>query len=326
MLALPLRRLTPLPRLSTISDCALARLGALQGGAVAIALPGPPCRIPRSPGKGNVVPARGLLGHVPGLGGRGLMDVCALVGSLHSLPLPACGPGRGLRTVPGAVGFAGGLDEGTVSGAGSLPGPAALEPVAASSACSSARVSAPGVGSPAGGASAAGSSVHLGRFRESPCSERRRRRSSSWERSQSGKKRHGGRSPSPATSSCLARSSASSSSPSSVAGERESVMPPSPGRRGAGGGHSGHDRSGSGRDRSPRPGPSGLDLGSGSLPVAEPSRPEYGVVVALPPVLRVRGMTTALVPSIPSVWIGMTPLGLFFASFESSTVWRNRQV
>ena len=45
----------------------------------------------------------------------------------------------------------------TVFGAGSLPGPAVLVPVAAPSACSSARVSAPGEGSPTGVASATGS-------------------------------------------------------------------------------------------------------------------------------------------------------------------------
>ena len=46
-------------------------------------------------------------------------------------------------------------------------------------------------------------------------------------------------------------------------------MPPPPA------GRPGLDRSGSGRDHSPRPGPSGLDLGSRSSPVTKPSRPEY---------------------------------------------------
>ena len=36
---------------------------------------------------------------------RSLVGVCAVVGSLHILPLPACSPGRGLQTAPGAVGF-----------------------------------------------------------------------------------------------------------------------------------------------------------------------------------------------------------------------------
>ena len=44
----------------------------------------------------------------------------------------------------------------TVSGAGSLPGPAAPVLVAAPSACLSVRVTAPGEGSSAGGASATG--------------------------------------------------------------------------------------------------------------------------------------------------------------------------
>ena len=63
---------------------------------------------------GDVMPARGLVGCVPGLASRaltpqivcGLLDVCALVGVLHAPTLPACGLGRGLRTTPGAVSFA----------------------------------------------------------------------------------------------------------------------------------------------------------------------------------------------------------------------------
>ena len=65
---------------------------------------------------GNVVPARGLVGRVPGLASRaldpwtvrGLVDVCALIGALHFPPLPMCGlggPGRGLWTASWAVGF-----------------------------------------------------------------------------------------------------------------------------------------------------------------------------------------------------------------------------
>ena len=57
-----------------------------------------------------------------------------------------------------------------------------------------------------------------------------------------------------------------------------------------------------------------------------PNRLARSMVVALPLSFGCGGMTTALVPSIPSIWIGMTPFGLFFASFGSSTVWRNRQV
>ena len=65
---------------------------------------------------GDVVPARGLVGRVPGLASRaldprtvhGLVDVCALIGALHFPPLPMCslgGPGRGLWTTSWAVGF-----------------------------------------------------------------------------------------------------------------------------------------------------------------------------------------------------------------------------
>ena len=135
----------------------------------------------------------------------------------------------------------------TISGAGSLPGLAAPVPVAAPSACLSARVSAPGEGSPAGGASTTGSPGRRERSRKStPLSC------------------HGGRSPSPVRSSRLAHSSASSSS----AGAPEGVMPPSSaGCPGAGGGRSERDRSAAGRYRSPRPGPSGLDLGSRSSPM-----------------------------------------------------------
>ena len=161
----------------------------------------------------------------------------------------------------------------TISGAGAVPRSVASGSVAAPSACSSAHVSAPGVG----GASATGLSGLLGRSRGFPSFERCHRRLSSGERSQSGKRCHGGRSPSPVHSSRLARSSASSSSASSGAGDRECVMPPPPaGHPGDGGGRSGLDSLGSGRDRSPCPGPSGLDLESRSLPVPGLSRQEYG--------------------------------------------------
>ena len=43
-----------------------------------------------------------------------------------------------------------------------------------------------------------------------------------------------------------------------------------------GGGRSGRDRSTAGRDLSPHPGPSGLDLGQRSSPVAEPFHSGYG--------------------------------------------------
>ena len=80
-------------------------------------------------------------------------------------------------------------------------------------------------------------------------------------------------------------------------------MPPPPaGRPGAGGGRAG-------RDRSPRPGPWGRGL------CLLPNRFAQSMVVVLPPFLRVWGMSATLVPSIPLIWIGMTPSGLFFASF-----------
>ena len=99
-----------------ILDCAFARLGALPGAATALALPGPRSHMTGRPGKGDVVHARGLVDRVPGLASRALtpqlvrshVDACALVGDHHALPLPMCGlggPGRGLRTIPRAVGF-----------------------------------------------------------------------------------------------------------------------------------------------------------------------------------------------------------------------------
>ena len=62
------------------------------------------------------MPARGLLGRVPGLAShalaprtvRDLVEACTLVGSLYALPLPTCGLGslsHSLRTAPGAVRF-----------------------------------------------------------------------------------------------------------------------------------------------------------------------------------------------------------------------------
>ena len=59
------------------------------------------------------MPARGLVGCLPGLAShalatrpvRGLVDECALTGALHTPPLPLCGLSRGLRNTSGAVGF-----------------------------------------------------------------------------------------------------------------------------------------------------------------------------------------------------------------------------
>ena len=100
-----------------IHNRALARLGILSGAAPALALPGPGCLVWMVLGKGAVVPLRGLVGRVAGLASRALaprpirgrMDEGALAGARHAPHLPACvldGPGRGLRTAPGAVGFA----------------------------------------------------------------------------------------------------------------------------------------------------------------------------------------------------------------------------
>ena len=90
-----------------------------SGAAPTLTLPGPPCHMTGSLGKGDVVPAHGLVGRVPGLASstfaprpaRGLVDACALTRALHAPLLPACGlsgpgPGPGLRTAPEAVGFA----------------------------------------------------------------------------------------------------------------------------------------------------------------------------------------------------------------------------
>ena len=172
---------------------------------------------------------------------------------------------------------AGSVSAEAVSGAGSLPGSVAPGPVSAPSACSSVRVPTPGVVSLSGGASATGLSSLLGRSRESPRSERHCKCSFSGERSHSGKRRCWDRSPSPSRSSRLARLSASALSASSDAGNLERVMPPPPASHsGVGGGLSGRDRSGSGHDRSPRSGPSGLGLGSRSSPVPGQSCLGYG--------------------------------------------------
>ena len=200
-----------------------------------------------------------------------------------------------------------------VSSAGLLPGPTAPVTSAAPFACSSANVSAPGVVSPAGAAPAAGR--HECAW-ESPRSEWRRRRSSSGESSRSSKQRREGRSPSPARSSCQARASASFFSASSDAGEKAGAMPPPPaGCLGMDGGRSRGNRSASGRDCSPQPGPSGLGLRLRSSPGAGLSHSEYG-----------GRSSPALGLSTPSIWIGTIRLGLSFTSSGISTGWRNRQV
>ena len=97
-----------------IRNRALARLGALPRVAPSLALPGPVCHVRAGLGKGDVVPARGLVGRVPGLEShslaprpvRSLVDKCTLARARHAPPLPPCGPGRGLWTATRAVGFA----------------------------------------------------------------------------------------------------------------------------------------------------------------------------------------------------------------------------
>ena len=87
------------------------------------------------------------------------------------------------------------------SGAGSLPGPAAPLPVAASSACTSASVPALGRGSPTSAAFVTGLAGRRELSRESSRSEQHHRRSSSREKPHLSKRRRGGRSPYPARSS-----------------------------------------------------------------------------------------------------------------------------
>ena len=105
----------PLPQLSVICDCALARFGALPRAAPALALPKPPAHLVGSVGKGDVVPAHGLVGRMPSLVSRalaprpvcGLFDVGTLAGALHAPPLPVGSliiPGRGLWTATGPSG------------------------------------------------------------------------------------------------------------------------------------------------------------------------------------------------------------------------------
>ena len=84
-LALPLPRSNPLPRWSVIRDCALARLGVLPGAAPTLALPGPSCHVQAVLRKGDVVPARGLVGRVAGLASRALAPR-PIHGRVRSLP------------------------------------------------------------------------------------------------------------------------------------------------------------------------------------------------------------------------------------------------
>ena len=74
-------------------------VGGSSGAAPALALPGPGCHVQAVLGKGNIVPASGLVG---GVGWsrklssrpqpiRGRVDECTLAGACHAPPLAACG-------------------------------------------------------------------------------------------------------------------------------------------------------------------------------------------------------------------------------------------
>ena len=155
-----------------------------------------------------------------------------------------------------------------VTGAGALPGPAALVTSSAPLACMSGSVPTSGGATPVSAASVTGSSGRHERALESPRSEQRHRRLSSGGRPCPGEKRHRGQPPSPARSSRLARVSTSSD-----AGEQEAAMPPpSSGCSGVGGGRPEGDRSAPGRDRSPQLGTSGLASGLRSSPGTARSR------------------------------------------------------
>ena len=91
-------------------------VGDSSEGRFALAIPGPVCLVRTVLRKGNVVPARGLVGCVAGLASRVLapqpvcsrVDEDALAGACHAPPLPACGlggPGRSLWAASGAVRF-----------------------------------------------------------------------------------------------------------------------------------------------------------------------------------------------------------------------------
>ena len=92
-------------------------MGVLPGATPALVLPGPGCHVQAGLGKGDVMPARGLVGCMTGLASRALapqpvhgrVDECALAGAHFAPPLPACGlgsPDCGLQTATGAIWFA----------------------------------------------------------------------------------------------------------------------------------------------------------------------------------------------------------------------------
>ena len=180
----------------------------------------------------------------------------------------------------------------------------------------------------AGAASATALPGRCEHAQESSRPERCHGRSSGRERSLQGGKHGRGRSPSPARSSRSTSASAcSSSSESSVSEGGASALPPPPASHlGVGSGRSGSACSAFGRACSPLPGPSGLSAGVRAVPHAERSRSGLHYAVSLHPLLRGRRKKTAIVSLVPSIWTGMTGLGLPFPSSHSSMAWRNRQV
>ena len=106
------------------------------------------------------------------------------------------------------------LSTAAVTGAGSVPAPAALVPTAAAIVCSP-LVPTPGGSTKAGAASATALHGRCEHAQESSRPEWCHGRSTGRERSRSGGKRGKGRSPSPARSACSASASASSFSGSS---------------------------------------------------------------------------------------------------------------
>ena len=72
LLAVPLPLSNPLLRWSVIRGLALARLGVLPWVALALTFPGSGCHVQAVLGKGDVMPACGLVGRVTGLTSRAL--------------------------------------------------------------------------------------------------------------------------------------------------------------------------------------------------------------------------------------------------------------
>ena len=102
------------------------------------------------------------------------------------------------------------------------------------------------------------------------------------------------------------------------------MPPPLAGHSGAGGGCSEGDRSAAVRDRSPRPGPSGLGLGLRSSPVAGPSCLGDGGCSSPSPLSAGDDDHSSTVDSLDLDW--EDSFRAVLRLIQSSTVWRNRQV